>query len=406
MRTDRLVLAGALAIVLTAGAAVGAQFNFGGDLGFYLFDVSRGSGIRPGLDTAGTRVGIAYGDTTGRVNTQLKDRGLGVYWNVLLTDQVSIHILTEVGSTSTGATPVLGIKLGAQQGGAGTVKPLAIPEANIQLALPWEVQMTTGLIRPIFSEDYGEKKGYQEGNRLFRSSANAYGGEWHDLGIELYKSFEPGGGFSIPAYAYVLSGVAAGGEVAYGDDNSNKGLMLHVAPSFWKLRVLGSFGFGEEGADGESKPWSRYAAGLGSDFGKFWLRGEFFGGSWAGNEVLNAANKDSLGNIVPDTVAFKPVAYYVKAGCNLIPDKLGLVLTYDQYSPDWTTRGKLGYTTQSGSTTDANESYTTIGASVQYWVIPGSAIMIEYNRGMWKVGDGSLDKIDFNRITLGWRTVF
>jgi hypothetical protein len=32
--------------------------------------------------------------------------------------------------------------------------------------------------------------------------------------------------------------------------------------------------------------------------------------------------------------------------------------------------------------------------------------MLEYNRGMWKVGDGSLDKIDFNRITLGWRTVF
>jgi hypothetical protein len=310
---------------------------------------------------------------------------------------------------------VLGIKLGAQQGGAGTIKPLAIPEANIQLALPWEVQMTTGLIRPIFSEDYGEKKGYQEGNRLFRSSANAYGGEWHDLGIELYKSFEPGGGFSIPAYAYVLSGVAAGGEVAYGDDNSNKGLMLHVAPSFWKLRVLGSYGFGEEGADGESKPWSRYAAGLGSDFGRFWLRGEFFGGSWDGATAYNIVGQDTLGKPIVDTLGFtqKPIAYYVKAGYNIIQDKLGLVLTYDQSSPDWTTWGKLGYTYSGSSnitTIDGGkkvgESYTTIGASVQYWVIPGSAIMLEYNRGMWKVGDGSLNKIDFNRITLGCRAVF
>jgi hypothetical protein len=75
--------------------------------------------------------------------------------------------------------------------------------------------------------------------------------------------------------------------------------------------------------------------------------------------------------------------------------------------------GKLGYTYSGSSnitTIDGGkkvgESYTTIGASVQYWVIPGSAIMLEYNRGMWKVGDGSLNKIDFNRITLVCRAVF
>ena len=122
--------------------------------------------------------------------------------------------------------------------------------------------------------------------------------------------------------------------------------------------------------------------------------------------MLNEANKDSLGNIPPETVAVKPIACYLKAGYNFIPDKLGLVLTYDQSSPDWTTRSKLGYRTQSGSTTDAGESYTTIGATVQYWVIPGSALLLEYNRAMWKVGDGKVNKIDFNRITLGWRTVF
>jgi hypothetical protein len=386
---------------IVASGAVGAQLNFGGDLGFYLFDVSMGKGTLPVWDSVQNKaVGKDYPDTTGRVNTQLESHGLGLYWNVQLTDNVSVNALTEVGGTSTGATPSLGRKLGTQQGEAGTQKPLAVPEANITVMLPWEVQMTTGIIRPIFSEDYGEKKGYQEANRLFKSSANAYGGEWHDLGIELYKSFEPGGGFSIPAYAYVLAG-----EQQYGDNNSNKALLFHVAPAFWKLRVLGSYGFGREGVDSD-EPWTRYAAGLGGDFGRLWFRGEFFSGSWSGNEVLNEANKDTLGKIVPDTVTFKPIAYYIKAGYSLIPDKLGVVLIYDQSSPDWTTRTKLGYQNQAGNTTDAGESYTTIGATIQYWVIPGSALLLEYNRGMWKVGDGSLNKIDFNRITLGWRTVF
>jgi hypothetical protein len=401
MVSKKVLLAVVFVTAIAATGAVGAQLNFGGDLGFYLFDVSMGKGTLPVWDSVQNKaVGRDYPDTTGRVNTLFESHGLGLYWNVQLTDNVSVNALTEVGGTSTGATPSLGKKLGTQQGEAGTIKPLAVPEANITVMLPWQLQMTTGIVRPIFSEDYGEKKGYQEANRLFKSSANAYGGEWHDLGIELYKSFEPGGGVSIPAYAYLLAG-----EQMYGDNNSNKALLFHVAPAFWKLRILGSYGFGREGVNSD-EPWTRYAAGLGGDFGNLWFRGEFFSGSWSGNEVFNEANKDTLGNIIPDTVTFKPIAYYIKAGYNLIPDKLGVVLTYDQSSPDWTTRAKLGYQTQPGSTTDAGESYTTIGATVQYWVIPGSALLLEYNRGMWKVGDGSLNKIDFNRITLGWRTVF
>jgi hypothetical protein len=403
MVCKRVLLAAVFVTAITASSAAGAQLNFGGDLGFVLFDVSNGSGIQPSRDSLGNPVPLPYSDTTGRVNTYFESHGLGLYWNVQLTDNVSVNALTEVGGTTTSATPSLGKKLGTQQGDAGTIKALAVPEANIAVMLPWQVQMTSGIIRPIFSEDYGEKKGYQEANRLFKSSANAYGGEWHDLGIEFYKSFEPGGGFSIPAYAYVLAG-----EQQYGDNNSNKAFLFHVVPSYWKLRLMASYGFGKDGPDSLLDPWMRYAVGLGGDFGKFWFRGEFFSGNWAGNEVYNEANKDTSGKIVPDTVAFKPIAYYVKAGYNLIPDKLGLVLTYDQYSPEWTTRSKLGWSppSQLGNTTDTGESYTTIGATIQYWVIPGSSVLLEYNRGLWKVGDGTLCRLDFNRITVGWRTIF
>jgi hypothetical protein len=127
---------------------------------------------------------------------------------------------------------------------------------------------------------------------------------------------------------------------------------------------------------------------------------------WAANSAISGSARSSSAE-AGKAPRRKPIAYYVKAGYSFIPDKLGLVLTYDQSSPDWTTWAKLGYTSGGGNTTtEFGESYTTIGATVQYWVIPGSAILLEYNRGMWKVGDGELCKIDFNRVTLGWRTIF
>jgi hypothetical protein len=397
MRRNNLMRAAAVVVtVLAASGAVGAQLNFGGDLGFWLFDVANGSGLVPMSDSTGARSGVPF-DTTQRFNMQFGAHGLGLYWNVQLSDQISVNALTEVGASS-GASPSLGKKLGTQMAEAGTQKALAVPEANIALMLPWQLQMTAGIIRPVFTEDYGEKKGYQEANRLFKSSANAYGGEWHDLGVELYKSFEPGGGFSIPAYAYVLAG-----EEQFGDNNNNKMLMFHVAPAFWKLRMLGSYGFGKYD-DEDQLGVARYAAGLGGDFSPFWFRTEFTGGSWDGATIYNHKAEGGVDTL---TYTQKPISYYVKAGVSIIPDRLGFVLTYDQYTPDWTTWGKLGYASgTSNMTTEANESYTTMGATVQYWVIPGSALLLEYNRGMWKVGDGTLCKIDFNRVTLGWRTVF
>jgi hypothetical protein len=395
MKSHKVLLA-ALAIA-AATSAFAVEFNFGGDLGFYLFDVSMGNGILPSRDSMGNGIGTPYPDTTGRINMTFESHGLGLYWNVQLSEKISVSALTEVGGTTTSATPRLGKKLGTQQGEAGTQKALSVPEAYIQVMLPWDLQLSTGIIRPLFSEDYGAKKGYQEANRLFKSSANAYGGEWHDLGFELYKAFEPGGNISIPTYLYLLAG-----EEMYGDNNSNKTVLVHVAPEFWKLRVLGSYAFGKYDAENE-KAFTRYAAGLGGEFGNFWFRGEYFGGTWDG---VTAYNQNGA---AIDTITFtrKPIAYYVKAGYNFIPDKLGLVLTYDQSSPDWTTRGMLGYTSNaSGVTTEAGESYTTLGATLQYWVIPGSSILLEYNRGMWKVGDGTLNKLDFNRVTIGWRTVF
>jgi hypothetical protein len=392
-----VLLATVLITALAATGAVAVQLNFGGDLGFYLFDVSNGSGIQPGRDTLGAPAPQPYGDTTSRINMQFGSHGLGLYWNVQLTDQVTVNVLTEVGAT-TGATPSLGRKLGTQFAESGTQKALAVPEANVQVMLPWQVQMSAGILRPIFTEDYGEKKGYQEANRLFKSSANAFGGEWHDLGVELYKPFEPGGGVSIPAYLYVLAG-----EQQFGDNNNNKTLMAHVAPAFWKLRLLGSYGFGKYD-DLDSFSVSRYALGLGGDFSPFWFRTEFTGGAWDG---AVSYNHRADGGIDTATFTQKPIGYYVKAGMSIIPDKLGFVLTYDQYTPDWTTWARLGYAGGgSNLTTEFNESYTTVGATIQYWVIPGSSVLLEYNRGMWKVGDGTLCKIDFNRITLGWRTVF
>ena len=74
-----------LAAVVPASAV---ELNFGGDLGFVLFDVSSGSGIQPGRDSLGNEAPIPYGDTTGRVNTYLMSHGVGLYFNVQLNDDV------------------------------------------------------------------------------------------------------------------------------------------------------------------------------------------------------------------------------------------------------------------------------------------------------------------------------
>lgn len=372
---------------LLAARAQAAELSFGGDLKFHLFDVSTGSSWF--IDTA---VAATPHDTTDRWTMGFERAYL--FFNAQITDQFSVDIQPELVATS-GATPELGMKLGAQRVPNERDLRVGINVASVGVALPWALQLSAGVLRPVFTEDYGESKSFQEDNRFARTGANPWLGAWHDIGLELYRPFELELGdqyLTIPAYLYLLNGTPPYLDIPAGDNNSDKLAMIHVAPEFWKLRLLGSFGLGKWD-DADAKTVVRYAAGLGAEFGPVWLRAEYMAGQWDGNEYVRYGEP-----IVIDTFAAKPFGYYAKLGVNFIPDRLRLVLRYDYAEHNFDGFYAVG-------DPDIKRQYTTVTGTLGWTVVPGSSILVGVDKALWKKSDDS-QKLDFWRPTIGWRTVF
>ena len=371
---------------LLAARAPAADLSFGGDLKFHLFDMSTGSSTFM-VAQGESMVPVKY-DTTDRWDMGFNS--VFLYFVAQLTDKITIDIEPEIAAHS-GATPSLGMKIGAQRVPASDADALTLGlnAAKISALLPWNVQLSAGILRPIFTEDYGDMKGFMESVHYSKSQANPWLGAWHDAGIEAYKAFEFQLGdqyLTLPAYLYLLNG---GTEAS--DNNSNKTLMLHVAPEFWKLRLLGSFALGKWD-DADQNNVMRYVAGLSGEFGPVWIRGEYVGGKWS-NEVSAFTG---------DTFDVKPFGYYAKLGVNFIPDKLSLILDYDYAQHNF---GGFFYVGDD----HAREKYTTVTGTLCWSVIPGSSVMLGVTKAMWNsTTDAGVEtaKLDFLRPTLGWRTVF
>lgn len=386
----RKVLLTALVAIAVATGAVAADFSFGGDLHFWVFDVSTGGGNISTRDSLGNPVTTAY-DTTGRVTMAI--HALYLSFQAQLNERVSVTVEPEFG-ISTGATPAIGRKLGTQQT-SGSYREFSLHTAYVSAMLPWDVELSAGMLRPAFTQDFGQRQAFQEHNRIGKSMTGT--NAWHDFGVELYKAFEPGGGVSVPAYLYVLNG-----NNTLTDNNNNKWLMVHVAPEFWKLRLLGSYGFGKDDA-AELYASSRLAVGLGGDFGPVWFRTEYVASSYDGYVGYGATpGSDSA------VFARRPNGHYVKLGWNIVPDLLGLVVSYDKYTQNYTAFSTLGYTGAAAgrSTTAVGQDVTTIAGTIQYWLAPGAAVLLTADKAVWNVGDGSVTGLDFMRFTLGGRIVF
>jgi hypothetical protein len=388
MKTVRVVM---MVVLVAAIPATAAELSFGGDLKFHLFDVSSGSSTLPELDTLGNIVGVKY-DTTDRWTMGFERAYL--FFSVQVNDRVSVDIQPELVASS-GATPQLGMRIGAQRGTNPGELGVSFNAASVGVALPWDAQLSAGILRPQFTEDYGEMKGFQEENRYGKTGANPWLGAWHDMGLELYRPFEIQVGdqyLTIPAYLYLLNGTPPYLDIPATDNNNNKMAMVHVAPEFWKLRLIGSFGYGKWDDAGENTVM-RYAGGIGAEFGPVWLRAEYMGGQWDGQQWLR-----SYEPYVVDTFAAKPFGYYAKLGVNIIPDKLRFVLHYDYARHNFDGFYSVG-------SPDISHKYTTVSGTLGWSVAPGSSVMLGVEKAMWQTSDG-LRKLDYWRPTLGWRTVF
>jgi hypothetical protein len=51
------------------------------------------------------------------------------------------------------------------------------------------------------------------------------------------------------------------------------------------------------------------------------------------------------------------------------------------------------------------EKYTTVTPSLQLYAAQSAVFVVQYDIADWKKDDG-IEKLDFNRLTLGWRATF
>lgn len=345
----------------------------GGDLKLTLFDITTGTSRL--ADTASS-TGYTDYDTTDRYSFGFNSFIL--YVTPQIGDYLSLDIEPEI-SAHTGATPRLGTRIGMQRPANVSEVDISLAVANVTYQAPGDFEIKAGILRPVFQVDYGEERFYQEQLNAYKPITNGYLGSWHDAGVEFYKSFDiklsENSYASLPVSLYLLNG---GFEVA--DNNNDKTILLHTAPEISNFKLIGSAALGKwDNANNEN--YMRYNVGLEANFKRLWLRSEYTAGKWD-NKVAGG-----------ETLDYKPMGFYVKAGVNLIPDKLRLILNYNYAKFNWNSRG-------------ANEEiYTTIVGALNYFVAPGATLILAVDNADWKC-DVEKTKITFLRLTLGSRIIF
>ncbi len=342
------------------------QVNIGGHLKFFLADQSRGE----------VNDDSQHNSFAGGVSN------LWLYFSKNLTDWMQITVAPEI-SVEAAATPSLGANL--DRSGSSNVD-IDLDEAYITTRLPWwQIEMRTGAIYPLFSEEYGTKawwhEQYNANNGLVTLEA------WQSMGIELYKNFEFEN-FSLPVYFYpFLNGEDRGAiqDKRYTDNNTAKSMLLHTTPEFFafgsRIRLLGSAGYGRWDDDGDKDAY-QFAGGADVTYSSFNLSGEYMY-RWREELPLTGGGTEDG----------EDKGWYIKAKYTLNP-QWRFLLKYSDVEL-WAT----------GADELLTDHYQTISAAINYWITDSSTIIpqIEYVDASQQ---GSSETLNYWRYTLGWRTTF
>jgi len=358
----------AMLFLATACIAVplqAAKTEVGGHIKLVLYD-----------DVYGQRTGTAVPDPVAKHHEYggFILREMILYVSSELTDRVSVD-LQPVFDASSGATPRFGKDIGAQKTAAKDINPEfgGWVKAVVKVALPRGYEVSAGIVKPRFTWDYGAELFWDDVINGSKFTANTSLGAMHDAGIELYKSFEAGN-YSFPAYLYVLNGA-----YEFSDNNRGPMVMLHTEPEFGPVRFLGSFANGRYD-DAYHNSVTRWAAGFATEWRNLTFRTEYAGGLWKdypqGSEIIDR----------------KPKGFYAKASYRFIPWARATI-DYSVADQNWSTGSTVG------------EKFITVTPSLQIYASESSVIIVQYDIADWKRLDGS-EKLDFNRMTLGWRTTF
>jgi len=304
-----------------------------------------------------------------------------LYFTQEINDQISLDLQPQF-SASTGATPKFGSDIGKQKTAAKNVKADfgGWVKAVLKAALPMGYEASFGIVKPRFTMEYGAELYWEDEFNGSKFAANTYLAAMHDTGIEIYKPFELGA-VSLPAYLYALNG-----GYQYSDNNKSPAVMVHVEPEIGRLKFTGSYFVGKWD-DNDALQAARWSYGLMYSYKAFSCRGEYASGKWDG----------ALSNGTADV---QPSGYYGKLFYRYAPWGR-VMLHYNIVDNNY--KGLLAVTGPGG------ERYVTWTPGLQFTVANGSIVQVQYDIADWQQSDTGghvTDRLQFNRLTVGWRATF
>lgn len=371
-----------LTIVFVPSLQAG-ESNVGGNLKFFLYDKSEGT-------------------SNGVSGSQHSIAGFNSLYMLIskeISDTISVFVEPKI-SAETGATPKLNKAIGSQMKDPnvyGAITPnIGFVRAQIIVKLPKEYELSAGMLRPIFTEDYGAQLWYEEEYHGNSVSGNSYLGSASESGIEIYKNFEIQEICSIPVYLYLVNGSGS----QFSDNNESKSLMIHIAPEIDRLKFMGSI-FTGKWDNSDKYDFIRYSGGVGFEYRKFMFRSEYITGNWDSKELYNTTDIIDLTKELGD---IKPSGYYVKAAYRIFP-WVRVLVSYSQYDYNFTNVDKQIGGSVMSKQAKIGETYTQLSPILNFYASPESIIYLQYDITDNKREDNSA-KLQYNRLVLGWRTNF
>jgi len=324
--------------------------------------------------TDGKKNGVKGNEYAGMALTEMI-----IYISSELTDKISVD-LQPLFNNYTGATPrfksdnIWKFKKSSQSG-----KPTFNQwrKAVLTALLPHEIEVAVGIVKPRFTWEYGAELFWEEETNGGKFSCNEFLGSMREIGMEIYKPFELGS-VSLPTYFYVVNGSHS----EFNDNNKGPTFMIHVEPEIGPFKFLGSLARGRYD-DANRYDMTRYAAGVGYEWSSFSARAEFAGGVW--EKSISAKKLEDA----------TPYGYYAKLFYRF--SEWGKVMLHY----DYVYHNFNGFIT----TLQGGEKYTTFTPGLIINVAGSSLLQIQYDIADWKRDDDS-DKLEFTRLTVGWRTTF
>jgi hypothetical protein len=308
-----------------------------------------------------------------------------LYVSQEITDQFSVEVCPVL-SVRTGATPSLGTIIGKQKSASPSLSALDLDRAVLKYMAPWEIELTFGIFKPVFTMNYGYELFWEEEYNGGKFVCNPNLGVMHETGLEIYRNFYIADVVALPVYLYALNGGSY-----YVDSNNQPMLAAHIEPEYGPVKIGASFA--AQKFDTKEQKWSfRYTGGAAFNWKGIQARVEYAAGDWQ-NDIMTTTN----------TYNARAEGFYATASYKLPSDWnmdwLKVFYTFEYALQNF--NGTFSHSSARGG----GDKYVQHTAGLDIYITPASMLQFQVDVADWRRRDNSLILI-FTRPTLGARVTF